>query len=586
MLVSKENLRQVLAQLSQHKHLSLDTETTGLRPYGPHRIFSVIVSTGSEDFYFDFSRGSGSYGGPGMERLRVVLSSPDITWFLHNAKFDMHFLAQFGLTLPKAWCTMAAARVEYNEHMQYHLDHCAKRIGIEGKDDRVMAYIKEHKLWEWATIPGRTTRFKELHFDKVPLEIMQEYAERDARITYKLGMHQLNQLTETPTTRRVYDNEARLVSTCQDMERVGIHIDREYCERAAAYETGRAAGVAERFAQLTGVPFKDSGKVFAEVFTSLGIEYPKTAKGNPSFTAEVLKDVVHDVARTIEDYRDAHSRANYYHGFMFHCDSDGDLHPNMKQGGTATGRFSYADPNLQNLTKEADEGQAFMVRRALVPRDGYSFCMMDYDQMEYRMMLEYAKEMPIIQQVLAGVDVHTATADMMGVDRKTAKTINFMLLYGGGVAKLAQALCIGEFEAKCLRNLYFSRLPMVENLICRVQHTARTRGYIFNWLGRRSHFPDPNFAYKAPNYLIQGGCADVVKIAMNRIDDLLKGKKSRMLVQVHDEILFEIHDTERETGIIGDLKDIMESSYPSEHLPLTVGTEWGRRSWADREAMG
>jgi DNA polymerase-1 len=580
MLVTSNNQSQVLAQLQQAKYLSLDTETTGLKPYDGDRLFAVVISDGEQDYYWDFSEASPR--AEGNVGLAALLAGPT-TFFLHNAKFDMHFLHQAGLdvTCP-VWCTLAQARVEFNDHMQYGLDACAKRIGIEGKLDAVKAYVKEHKLWEWEQVPGKKVRTKHMHFDQVPQELMQEYAERDARITYQLGMHQLNQLTEAPETRRVYENEALLTQTCQKMEQVGVKIDRDYCQRAASYEGGRADNVAGAFEIATGVEFKDSGKVFAEVFTAMGLDYPKTEKGNPSFTADVLKDVDHEIARTIEQYRDAHNRANYYHGFLYHADPDDCIHPDMKQGGTATGRFSYSNPNLQNLTKEEDNGQEFMVRRALVPREGYVFCMMDYDQMEYRMMLDYAQEMPVIEQVLSGVDVHTATAQMMGVDRKTAKTINFMLLYGGGVAKLATALNIGDYEAKCLRNLYFERLPKVEELIKRIQKTARSsRKFVRNWMGRRSHFPDPNFVYKAPNYLIQGGCADVVKLAMNRLDVLLAERKSRMLLQVHDEILFEIH--EKDMGVVEMCKDILESSYEADHLPLTVGVEWGRKSWADRE---
>lgn len=240
-----------------------------------------------------------------------------------------------------------------------------------------------------------------------------------------------------------------------------------------------------------------------------------------------------------------------------------------------------SEPNLQNLNKEETLSE-YMVRKCFVPRDGYNFVMIDYDQMEYRMMLDYAGEMSVINQVLNGVDVHTATAQIMDVSRKEAKTINFMLLYGGGVQKLADALGCSFDEAKRKKDNYFTKLPKVSSFIRQVIQQTQINRNCFNWMGRVYEFPDTNFAYKAPNYLIQGNCADVVKKAMVSIAEYLRDKKSEMLIQIHDELLFEVaHD---EMWIVPQLKLIMEQAYVPEYLPLTVGVEFSEKNWQEKEA--
>jgi DNA polymerase-1 len=200
------------------------------------------------------------------------------------------------------------------------------------------------------------------------------------------------------------------------------------------------------------------------------------------------------------------------------------------------------------------------------------------------MFLDYAGEEKLISEINAGKDVHQATADEIGCTRTQAKTINFMLLYGGGGQKLADMLKISLMEAYTLRKKYFSRLPKVRHLINLVQSVGKHRGYIWNWLGRHYHISSPDYAYVLMNHLIQGGCADVVKIAMVQVHEFLKGYKSRMLLQVHDELLFEIHESE--LYLVPRLKEIMESVYkPRNGLRLTCSVDHSWRSWGTRDKV-
>lgn len=609
MIVSRAQFPEVLERLKTLpiKEVSLDTETTGLRPWHGDRLFSLILGTADEEFYFNFQ----AYEGLSIQYVlapghywqlhEALFTNPAYYWFIHRAQFDLAMLAQEGTEIAgEIHCTQNIARVERNDHFTYSLDACGERIG-EKKDDRVRAFILEHKLWEWESIPGKKARKKKLFYDRVPLELISEYGCTDAKVGRRVGVSQKAALSRVaaetpkglPTVLDVAANERRLTKTLFRMEKVGLKIDRPFCSRAIAYENSRGEKAAHEFHELTGSVYSASSKLFEKVFASEKDKWELTEKGNPSFESDVLKKFKSEAAKLVLTCRDAKSRSDFYHGFLYHADDADRVHPSLNAGGTGTGRLSSSEPNFQNLTDEEGSKEEFLVRRAIVPSEGFLLASLDFDQMEYRQMLAYAKETGVIALVKAGMDVHTATAEMMfgktddeeaaAQRRKWAKTINFMLLYGGGAAKLAEALGCSLEEAKRLRSQYFSALPMVAAWIDQVVCVARERGFVRNWVGRRSYFEDPNYAYKAPNYLIQGGCADVVKIAMNRIDEFLLagGFKSRMILQVHDELVFEIAFGEEH--LLGKIKEIMENVYPREPLPLTVGVAISKKSLADLE---
>lgn len=608
MVVGRSEFEQVLEKLRAVPALAFDTETTGLRPYHGHAPFSLILGTDAEQFYFNF------WAYPGMDPEEILtpghwaelsdrlFSDPAKVWYAHNALFDLAMLAQIGVEIAgTVHCTQSIARVEYNDHMEYNLDACAERIGFQ-KDDAVEAYIAEHSLWEWEQVPGKKQRDKNKFYYRVPFEVMRPYGERDAEICYRLARHQeeaLQRLTnDTPETlpsvRNILENERRLTRTVHRMERVGLRIDRPYCVRAARYEADRAEKAVAAFKAATGKDFAASPKLFADVFHDERELWGYTDKGNPSFESEYLQRFKNPAARAVLDYRDAKSKSDFYQNFLHHADRDDVVHPGWQQWGTASGRFSSSKPNFQNLTSEedADEvAQEFVVRRAIIPRDGYLLIMPDFDQMEYRMMFDYAcnlvgRETPVVRRIKEGYDPHQATADIVTaggtpLSRKRAKNGNFAFLYGSGIATMAKTIGSSEDEARALKQAISQAAPEVALFIRSVSDTVRKRGFIFNWLGRRAYFPDPNFAYKAPNYLIQGGCADVVKVAMNRIDEALAPTRSRMIATIHDELPIEVHESEVEK-IPRLVKEIMESVYPHQYLPLTVGMEYSTKSLADK----
>lgn len=599
MIVTSKNLKEVVNLLLTKERLSLDTETTGLRFDQGGEIFSIIFADEAETYYFNFKDyGDGTFffergdGTTASRHLGRLLGS-DILFFLHNAKFDMRALASFGFPVPKnVHCTQALARVEFNTHLKYSLDECAKRIG-HAKSNEVEEFIKKHHLWKWEIIPGKAKRNKRKFFDRVPFEIISAYAQTDARVTYVLGLHQekvfsdLNGANNKSSLTGVIENEKRFTQTCFTIERTGIRIDRDYCERTIRFEDERCGRLTGEFEKLTGLQFIDSEKQFVKVFTKVLEKLPRTEKGNISFDdaaiqlAAKLEPAYARIAELILEQRDAVKKANtYYRNFIYWADKDDVLHPNIMQSGTATGRVSVLDPALQTIPKkEESSDSSIQVRRSFIPRKDFFFFEMDYKAMEFRMLVDYAGERELAEEIKNGFDPHEATAKLVGVSRSVAKTISFGLLYGMGVAKLARSLGVDEDTARKYKYRYFRALPKVRALIYYIKEVAEKRGYIKNWLKRRSQFPDPKWAYKGINYLIQGGCADLVKVAMNKMHDFLKDHKSRMVLQIHDAVLFEIHESE--LFVIPALKKIMEEVYPAKYLPMGVSSEYSFTSWGD-----
>lgn len=601
-----EELQSMSKRLATEPYVAFDVETTGLRRWHHDRIFSIVFAVGSESWYINFQK----Y--PTEEKVWDFSSVipyllPTLRGglrFAHNAKFDLAFLLKEGISVgSEVHDTEVVARLLYNQHKTYSLDACCERDLGKRKDDRVKAYIEENGLWRLEKQPGKKTPDKVLFFNEVPFEIISEYACTDAVLTYELGMKQIEALKAlsseqernspgSPSLLDVYEQEKKLTPVCLQMEALGVSVDLDYVKKAIEHEELRIQKFESEFLEaVKGVQnlsffereFVDSNKEMGTIFESLGFTPGLTETGDPKIDDDFLAQVDHPAAHALRGYRDASKRCNtYFRGFLFHSDKEGAIHPDMRQGGTATGRFSYRDPNLQNVSKDSDEMTAFPIRRAFVPRPGYFFVMIDFKAMEFCLMLDYANEASLIKKIKEGHDPHQSTADLTGLSRNQAKTLNFGILYGMGIRRLAQALKVSERDAKRFKSAYFDALPNVEALIFRVTKTVRERGFLFNWKGRRYHFSDSKFAYKGINHLIQGGSADIVRQAMLRLNDMLPEFGARMLLQIHDELLFEFPLDCRDSDIEA-VKSVMESVYQAKHLPLTCTVSSSLKSWGDAE---
>jgi DNA polymerase I len=599
MKVTNENIAEVAELIRPTKLRATDAETTGLKIFKNDAMFAFVIAISTtQAFYFDDEFVSRENV---IKHIVPLFRQEGILWFLHNSKFDLHVYKRALACIMGGDIhdTEVVARLIKNDELSYTLDLCAKRAKLRNqKLTDVKDYCLEHGLWEWDIQPGKKNRKKNFFFHKVPKDIMEAYTLADGLTTFELGVWQQEKLKELEKNKKaraasitpLYNVEKKITRILQEMEEIGVCLDVPYVRRSLELENGKFEAAASRFQQLTGKPFKDSDKLFVDVFKEHGLSYGVTDKGNPSFKKEFLKPQLDNpIVKAILDYRDSFKVAgSYYQTFLHFMDEYGVLHANIKQSGAATGRFSVTDPALQTLKKDEeeevdedalDQETKSQVRKCLKPRPGYIFVSIDYKQMEYRVMLDYAGEMELIKQVMAGVDIHQATADMVGITRKQAKTLNFALLYGTGIEKLSKMLKISVEEAAKLKAKYFAKLPNVERFIKHVISTARNEGRLYNKFGRVYSFLDRNFAYKAPNYLIQGGCSDAMRTAMIGCYELLLGTKSRMLMQIHDELLFEVHVSE--VHLVEQLKEVMKAAYPHRLLPMDCDVEWSDKSWQE-----
>lgn len=551
--------------------ISIDTETTGLEE--TDRPFCATISGEGFDIYTE-----------SPELAQQYVNAADRI-FLQNSKFDARMLAHWGINIfakPTYDCAFMS-RILRNDHMQYNLAAQAKRAGME-KSTAVDKAIKEGKHYE-VRKDFFGVEYKVPRYDRVDREVLKKYALLDSSITYKLGTSYMKQADAKDLS--LMEMESKLTPVCYAMERRGLLLNMQYTLDGYYYETGKLNGYLVNWKAATGKNFTNSAK---SVQAHLSVQLPTTEEGNPSLTDDVIEQLLscatdsdRNLLNTVRDIRTYQKRINtYYESYLNKADSSGVIHPTMWQAGTRTGRFSYSDPNLQNIPKEEGSEEKYVIRGCFRPRPGYQFISMDFSQMEYRMMADYAGEKEVIAAVMAGKDFHQVTADMFGVSRKYAKTLNFAILYGAGTDKIASMLGVSKEEANRLKTRYFMALPKVERLVDDVIAVGRGRGHVNNWYGRKL-YAEKEFCYALPNHLIQGGGADVVKIAMVRIDELLRGTDVHMVLQIHDQLVFE-YPLGMDNTLLKEIKNIMEDVYEAKNgIRLTVDVSYSGKSLAERD---
>jgi len=553
--------------------IAIDTETTGLEE--TDRPFCATISGKDFNIYTE-DRGM----------VSKLLDTSDLV-FAQNAKFDARMLSHWGVNMftKPVYDTNIMARIIRNDYLKYSLADQAKRIGLS-QSTEVDAEIKKHKLYETRrNFFGE--EYKTPRYDRVDRKILKRYALLDSELTYKLGMNYLERMDTKD--KQVMLMESNLTPVCYGMERRGLQLNVDYTLKAYHYEKQLLESKLDIINSMLGCEFTDSAKAIQK---HLSYQLPLTDANNPSLTDDVIDSILSAGGTTprdstilglVREIRWFKKRINtYYESYLNRKDTSGIIHPTMWQAGTRTGRFSYSDPNLQNMPKEEDSEEPFVIRGCFKPRDGYSFISLDYSQQEYRMMADYANEQDVITKVMHGADFHQVTADMFGVSRKYAKTLNFAILYGAGPNKIAGMLGVSVEEARRLVDRYFMALPRVERLVEDIISTGRGRGYVNNWKGRKL-YADKEHCYALPNHLIQGGGADVVKSAMIEIDRYIKGKDILMVLQIHDQLVFEIPPT-LAPEVLPAIVEIMEHTYPSRNgMELKVDVSCSSLSLAERD---
>jgi DNA polymerase-1 len=585
--------------------VAVDTETTGLDPLRVELVGVSLATAPGRACYIPVkhspaeAQGSLLLGDPGapeaprilprqlvIDRLRPLLADPAVLKVGHNLKYDLHVLARCGLTLAPLDDTML---------LSYVLD--GARHG-HGMDELAQLHLG-HQTIKFADVCGSGKN--QITFDRVPLDKALAYAAEDADITLRLhALLKGRLLAERMVT--VYETlERPLVAVVADMERAGIKVDQAALLALSAEFGSRMAELEKEIHTLAGHEFNVAspaqlGKV---LFEEMGLPGGKKTKtGQWATGADALEELAaqgHTLPARLLDWRQLSKlKSTYADALVAQVNPETRrVHTSYSLAATTTGRLSSSDPNLQNIPVRTEEGRK--IRHAFVAEPGHVILSADYSQIELRLVAHVAGIEGLKQAFRSGADIHAITASQVfgvpveGMDpglRRRAKAINFGVIYGISAFGLAQQLGISNGKAKSFIDAYFGRFPEIRDYMERAKEEARANGFVTTLFGRKVYVPDINgkgplraFAERAAiNGPIQGGAADIIKRAMVRLPAELcrAGLSARMLLQVHDELVFEVPEAEVEaTRAL--VKQVMEAA-ASLDVPLVVETGIGG-SW-------
>ena len=537
MLLTETEFAQKCLEVSEAKDgvIAIDFETDGLRPFTGSK--ATLIGFAWKDQTYSCFLDPISWEIAGA--LGNLVCNYNLTYCAHNAKFEMGFLfKQWGLEIcGKLWDTAVMARLEYNDHRSYSLQKCAEQIGMT-KLPAMLEWLKKYPAHD--QIKG---------YLEAPRVMLSDYCEQDAKLSLRLYEHQKRQFqskdwaSDNPNFTKLIELEQETTRHLFDMEWHGIAIDLEYCTKALAYELGREREAQDEFKRLTGTDLVSSAKCLRPIFLTHRIPYGKTENGKPSFDEETLSQSKgHPIVDAILTSRRAHKRVGTYWSNYLALGRSGRIHPNIRQAGTATGRFSCADPNLQNIPTDDDES-AYPVRRAFTSDPGCQIVSMDYKGMEYRLIADEAQDERVINAIKKGEDTHQEIADEAGVARSKAKNGVFARLYGAGIPRLAQTLGVDLTTAERVARVIDTRAPGIHKYARSLTRQGERSGKGTNSFGRTYQFGS-SFAYKYPDYRTQGGCSDILRTAIKSCAAVLQEESresSYLAICIHDELVFNLH---------------------------------------------
>ena len=598
-----------LDRITEAGHVAVDTETTSLNEMRAALVgISLCVKPGQACYIplaHKASRGDDLFGSDDLAEgqmamdaalamLKPMLEDPAILKIGQNVKYDAKIFARNGIDLAPVDDTML---LSYAMHGGLH-NH-----GMDALSERYLG----HKPIEIKGLLG--TGKSAVTFDRVPIEDAVPYAAEDADVTLRLwrtfkpGLH-----TARVTT--VYETlERPLIPVLARMEMAGVKVDRQTLSRMSSAFAQKMAGLEAEIHELAGRSFNvGSPKQLGEImFDELSLTLPdgkapkKGKAGAYSTGADILEDMatIHDLPRRILDWRQVSKlKSTYTDALQEHIDPDtGRVHTSYSIAGANTGRLASTDPNLQNIPVRSEEGRR--IREAFVAEDGKLLVSLDYSQIELRILAHIAGIEELKQAFRDGVDIHALTAsEMFGVPldemtpdiRRQAKAINFGVIYGISGFGLARNLRIPREEAQGFIDRYFERFPGIRDYMDETIKFAKENGHVQTLFGRKIHTPEINakgpgagFARRgAINAPIQGTAADIIRRAMIRMDDAIAGQPATMLLQVHDELIFEVEEG-AETALIDTAREVMEGAAdPAVRLSVRLDVDAGRgKSWAE-----
>ncbi len=585
-------------------YVAVDTETTGLNEMTAELVgISLAVEPGkacyiplihkaqsSDDLFGSDDLAEGQMTtAEALEMLKPVLEDESILKIGQNMKYDAKIFAQVGVTVAPIDDTMLMSYAMHGGLHGHGMDALAER------------YLNHTPI---PIKPLLGSGKSAITFDKVPLEDAVPYAAEDADITLRLWQHFKPALHRAQVT-RVYETlERPMVPVLAEMERTGIKVDRDTLSRMSNAFSQKMAGLEDEIYTLAGRKFNvGSPKQLGEIlFDEMSLPGGKKGKTGAYATgADVLEDLAteHELPARILDWRQLSKlKSTYTDALQDHINADtGRVHTSYSIAGASTGRLASTDPNLQNIPIRSEEGRR--IREAFVAEEGKTLVALDYSQIELRILAHIA-DLPALKQAFQdGQDIHAMTAsemfdvpmDEMTPDiRRRAKAINFGVIYGISGFGLARNLRIPRSEAQGFIDRYFERFPGIRTYMDDTKAFAKEHGYVQTLFGRRIHTPNitakgpqAGFAARAAiNAPIQGTAADVIRRAMVRMPDAIRDIPAKMLLQVHDELLFEVEQG-AEDDLIAAAREIMENAAdPVVKLDVKLTVDAGQgANWAE-----
>lgn len=554
---NEEKINELISKICVQEFCSFDTETTGLDPLKSELVGMSFSFAEHEAYYVPISS-EYTIAKKTVEKFKCFFENENILKIGQNIKYDILVLKKYDVHVKGKLFDTMIAHYLLNPELRHNMDYLAETylgyqtihieelIGPKGKNQLNMRHINPEKICN--------------------------YACEDADITLQLYTILEKKIEEQELNRLLYDIELPLIYVLADMEYTGVKLDKSALAEYSKKLTNELISIESEIYKEAKIEFNiNSAKQVGEVlFDKLQIvEKPKKTKTGQYVTSEeTLQNLknAHPIVGKILDYRGLKKLLSTYVDALPQLvdPKDGKLHTSYNQTVTSTGRLSSSNPNLQNIPIREDQGKE--IRKAFIANDGCKFLSSDYSQVELRIMAHLSNDSNMIDAFNSGEDIHAATAskifkvpiELVTSDmRRKAKTANFGIIYGISVFGLAERLNIPRSEAKQLIDGYFETYPQVKEYMDKSIEMAREKGYVETLFGRKRYLPDINsrnatvrgYAERnAINAPIQGSAADIIKVAMNNIFDHLNkaGLQSKMILQVHDELNFNVNENEIE----------------------------------------
>ena len=591
-LVDTPEARMELAQqLSEQQLFCFDTETTGLRAHEVDIVGIAFSWKKSEGFYVPTSEDHKT----AIEELSVfkdVLENSSIVKVGQNLKYDINVLRWYDIQVEGPFFDTMIAHYLLEPDLRHKLDYLSE------------SYLSYKMVPIEQLIGKRGPKQKTMR--SVPLEDLVQYAVEDADITLQLVDIFKPQIEQGNLSKLMNEVEMPLINVLSRMEYEGIKVDKEFLGAYSVQLNELILAKRDEIYEKAGEEFNIGSprQVGTILFEKMSIPYRWSKTSTGQYSTDVAKltelSVQHDIVSDILEYRKYTKLKSTYVDALPQMISHrtGRIHSSFNQARAATGRLSSENPNLQNIPIKNEAGRE--VRKAFIPRDNEHILLAaDYSQIELRLIAEISKDSAMLSAFQSGEDIHRATAaGVYGVDisdvtsdqRRNAKTVNFSIIYGAGSTNLSRQLGIKRAEAKELIDKYFERYSGLKKYMDDTVEFARKNGYVSTLIGRKRTLRDinsrnalarSNAERVAINTPIQGSAADMIKLAMISIDKemLKRNMKSKMILQVHDELVFDVFKPETDE-VIELVTSLMQSALPGIEVPIVVETGLGQ-NWLE-----